>query len=77
MKLNDWINFNKPYYNGDLIVKVAKNKSYKSDDVLLSTVAHLDVCSKLFGDYDLAKFQVEQRPEHGGYTIKVLLWVEM
>ena len=50
MKLKEWIDFNKGIYNGDLVVKVLKQRSYKTDDILFHTVASLDTCTKLFGE---------------------------
>ncbi len=75
MKLKEWIEFNKPFYDGDLAVKVMKNKSYKSDDMLFETCAKVDVCAKSFGEYELAKFRVQECPGGGRRTVGVLLWV--
>ena len=75
MKLKEWIDFNKGIYNGDLVVKVLKQRSYKTDDILFHTVASLDTCSKLFGEYELDKIGLQNMPNSDVTRFGCLLWV--
>ncbi len=76
MKLKDWLSYNKALYDGDLVVKVFKKKSYETKDIDLETIVRPDVASKFFGEYEIAKFSVSERPSGNGMTIGVLLWPE-
>lgn len=80
MKLKEWISFNRRFLNcGDFIVKVLKRGSYRTDDILFTTVAKMDVCEKFFGDFEIAKngISIEKFTSNDLYYIRFLLWVDV
>lgn len=77
MKLKEWFDFNRGLFNCDYIVKVIKNKSTKTYDILFETVCRQQVCEKFFGQYELAKVGCDHYPKSENVGIMLILWADM
>ena len=74
MTLKEWLKVNREFYNGDLLVELLKNNSYKRDDIICKLYLHIDDAIDIFGDYELKKFMCGCIEGSDHYTLKVLLW---
>lgn len=74
MTLKEWLKVNREFYNGDLLVVLFKNNSYKSDDIICELYLEIDDAIDIFGDYELKKFRCGHIENCDHYTVKVLLW---
>lgn len=80
MKLKEWVDFNwqKDEHDhtlcklGDFYIKVMANKSFKSDDVILSSLISPDNAKKLFGNMEV--FSVGRYEENNYTALSVLIY---
>ena len=78
MTLNDWLNFNKKVLNnGDIVVTINREGSYKADDKILpETLMRNEAASIMFGDLELKQIRVAEAHE-GYHTLLCLLWKKL
>ena len=74
MTLKEWLDFNQPLLNCDLLVKMLKNGSYHNQDCICELYLGLDYAKKLFGSFELKKVSVGKIDGLDHTTIKVVIW---
>lgn len=82
IKVKDWIAFNKDYYDSgyseypkDVVVRLFDTETLNSDNIALETTIDLKTCEELFGDFELAKFQVRRSSKsYNDHIVALLIW---